>query len=141
MMPPPLHVRAREYFNARIKDHIEASIAFSLFLVSEQEWAAKWERERGSGPTDDQYRTFHENYLTPHEIERYHQTAKQLLAEYGTKLLSLFARVQHGHFRWWGIGEAAFGALLWTLFLILMSFILAYSGIDIVDIFKRVSGK
>ena len=138
-MSLPLHVAARQAFNAQINDHIEASIAFSLFLVSEQEWATKWERERGSAPTDDQYRTFHDHYLTPHE--RYHQTAKQLLAEYGTNLLRLFAQVQHGHFRWWGVGEAAIGALFWTLFLILMSVVLAYSGIDIVEIFKRVSGK
>jgi hypothetical protein len=84
IMPPPLHVAAREAFNMRINDRIEASIAFSLFLVSEQEWAAKWEMERGSAPTDEQYRTFHNHYLTAHEIARYHEKAKELLAEYGT---------------------------------------------------------
>ena len=91
--------------------------------------------------TDDQYRSFHEFYLTAHEIERYHQTAKQLLAELWHEPPSLFARVQHEHFRWWGIGEAAIGALFWTLFLILISFVLAYSGIDLVEVFKHVSGK
>jgi hypothetical protein len=140
-MPPPLHVPAREAFNALINDRIEASIAFSLFLVSEQESAAKWEKTRGSAWTDGQYRTFHDYYLTPHEIERYHQTAKQLLAEYGTRLLSQISQVQHGHFRWSGVWEAFLGAFFWTLFLILMSFILAYVGIDIVDIFKHVTGK
>jgi hypothetical protein len=85
MMPPPLHVAAREAFNAHIRDHLEASIAFSLFLVSEQESAAKWEWERGAAWTDNEYRQFHNFYLTPHEIGRYQEKAKALLAEYGTE--------------------------------------------------------
>jgi hypothetical protein len=109
--------------------------------VSEQESAANWEKTRGSAWSDHQYRTFHDNYLTAHEIERYHQTAKQLLAEYGTTLVNQFSRVQHRHFRWAGVFEAFLGAFFWTLFLILMSFILAYIGIDIIDTFKHVTGK
>jgi hypothetical protein len=140
-MPSPIHVVAREAFNAQISDHIEASIAFSLFLVSEQQSAAKWEMERGSAWTDDQYQTFHDFYLTPHEIARYHQTAKQLLAEYGMNFVNLFAQVKHAQFRWWGTGEAAIGAFFWTLFLIVMSFVLAYTVPDVAEIFKRVSGK
>jgi hypothetical protein len=78
MMPPPLHVAAREAFNTRINDHLEASIAFPLFLVSEQESAAKWEREHGAGWTDQQYRDFHNFYLTPHEIGRYQENSEKV---------------------------------------------------------------
>ena len=124
LMPPPLHVTAFDAFNAQINDHLEASIAFALFLVSEREWA----RHQNPPPTDAQYEIFHQNYLTPHEIERYHQTAKQLLAEYGTSLIRLFEANRPDRFRWWGILEAALGALAWTIFLIGMSFVLAYAG-------------
>ena len=34
-MPPPLHVAAFEKFNGSIPDHLEATIAFGLFLVSD----------------------------------------------------------------------------------------------------------
>lgn len=136
-MTPPLHVAAFQAFNAQIPDHLEASIAFALFLVSEREWAAL----QNPAPTDAQYQTFHQNYLSPHEIERYHQTAKELLAEYGTRLIGLFEANRPDRFRWRGIFEAALGALVWTLFLIGISFVLAYAGIDIVDVYKRVSGK
>ena len=35
-MPAPLHVAAFEAFNAQIADHLEGSIAFTLFLESEK---------------------------------------------------------------------------------------------------------
>lgn len=136
-MPPPLHVTAFQAFNAQITDHLEASIAFALFLVSEREWASG----QNPPPTDAQYQTFHQNYLSPHEIARYHQTAKQLLAEYGTNLVRLFEANRADRFRWRGIVEAALGALVWTVFLIGVSFILSYVGVDIVEVYKRVSGK
>jgi hypothetical protein len=143
-MPTPLHVTAFETFNSEIPDHLEASIAFALFLVSEREWAAT----QNPPPSQAAYETFHQNYLTPHEILRYQQTARQLLAEYGTNIVAA-ARVEfleaalgdyrtaaatgHRGFRGWGIWEAALGALAWTLFLIGASIILAWNRIDIFE--------
>src|SRR5262249_48146100 len=148
MMPSPLHVTAFDAFNAQIPDHLEASIAFALFLVSEQEWAAR----RNPPPNAAAYQTFHQNYLNPHEIGRYHTVARQLLAEHGTKLVQA-KRVEfledalreyrtdasqgHSQFRGWGITEALLGALAWTLLLILFSIILAWGGIDILEYYQR----
>jgi hypothetical protein len=136
-MPTPLHAAAFDAFNAQINDHLEASIAFALFLVSEREWASG----QNPAPTDLQYQIFHQNYLTPHEIERYHQTAKQLLAEHATRLIRLFEATRPDRFRLNGIFEAALGAFVWTVFLIVISFVLAYAGVDILEIYKHVVGK
>lgn len=120
-MPAPLHVAAFEAFNAQIPDHLEASISFALFLVSEREWAATQNPE----PDETAFRTFHRNYLTPHEIARYQETARSLLAEFGTTIVQA-KRVEfletalqsfreasaegHGAFRKWGVWEALIGA-------------------------------
>lgn len=82
-MPIPLHVAAFDLFGEHIEDHLEASIAFALFLVSEREWATR----RTPPPTEAEYATFHSNYLNAHEINRYHDAARQLLAEYGSTLV------------------------------------------------------
>src|SRR5690242_19074829 len=119
-MSSPVHVAALEAFKAEIPDHLEASIAFELFLDAEQDWAS----EENPTPTEAAYRKFHSIYLRPYEIGRYHEAARQLLAEYGTNVVNaarpdfLTASLQdyqaaasagHRKFRGWGIVEAAFG--------------------------------
>jgi hypothetical protein len=150
-MPAPLHVAAFEAFNTHIADHLEASISFALFLVSEREWAAT----RNPPPDEAAYQTFHQNYLTPHEIARYQQTARELLAEFGTTIVNAkriefledaladyrnAAASGHRGFRVRGVLEATLGALVWTILLIAFSIILARGGIDIFDYYQRAAG-
>jgi len=129
---PPIHVAALEAFKAGIPDHLEASIAFGLFLGAEQDWASR----QASPPTEAAYRKYHSIYLGAYEIDRYHAAARQLLAEYGTNLINearpdflstslqnyqAAALAGHTKFRWWGTVEAAVGALLWSVALIGLS--------------------
>ena len=72
-MPAPLHSAAFDLFNGHIEDHLEAAIAFALFLVSEREWASI----KIPPATEDEYVMFHSIYLNPHEINRYHDAARQ----------------------------------------------------------------
>jgi hypothetical protein len=58
-----------------------------------------------------------------------------------SKRPSQFARVRHREFRWAGVWEALLGALAWTVFLIVISFLAACAGIDILEVFKRVTGR
>jgi len=150
-MPAPLHVAAFDAFNAQIADHLEASISFALFLVSEREWAAT----RNPPPDEAAYQTFHQNYLTAHEVARYQQTARELLAEFGTNIVEA-KRIQflesalaeyrsaaergHRGFRVRGVWEATLGAFFWTILLIVFSVMLARGGIDISDYYQRAAG-
>jgi hypothetical protein len=43
----------------------------------------------------------------------------------------------HGRFRRWGIVEATFGALLWTIILIALTIIAAWSGIDLLEYYQK----
>jgi hypothetical protein len=147
-MPPPLHVAAFERFNGSIPDHLEATIAFGLFLVSEREWANAFNPPLNAAA----YATFHQNYLTPHEIWRYHQQALQLLPDFGTRVVEAkrpeflgealseyrkSAAAGHSAFRGFGILEAIAGALAWTVVLIIFSLIVVSNGIDIFEYYKR----
>ncbi len=147
-MPTPIHVAAYELFNQHIEDHLEASIAFTLFLVSEREWADG----KNPTPTEAEYATFHSNYLIPHEIGRYHDAARRLLAEYGNTIVetkrqqflenalaAYQASASRGHrsFRFWGVTEATLGALFWTVLLIVFSLLLAWGGIDIFEYYHK----
>ena len=100
-------------------------------------------------PTDTAYRKYHSIYLSSNEISRYRNAARELLAVYGTNLIDvarpefLWASLQeyqsaasagHSAFRWWGTVEAAGGALIWSILLVLGSFLVAwFTHIDILD--------
>ena len=60
---------------------------------------------------------------------------EQKCAEFLTEMLK-----HHRGFRWWGVWEAFFGALAWTGFLIAVSFLLQYAGVDLIEVYKRVIG-
>jgi hypothetical protein len=148
-MPPP-HVLTFQRFAAQIPNRQEASIAFGLFIKSEQMWA-----DREGNPSDQAYRKY-ERALTEHEIARYAQEARDELADFGTKAVAAkraeilqesleqyesAARRGHRRFRGYGIWEAFLGALAWTLALILFWIVLRYGpGIDPVEVYHKVFG-
>jgi len=148
-MAPP-HVSAFQKFAARIPNRLEASLAFGLFMESESIWAA-----RAGNPSDLKYRNYQEALLTDHEIERYAKQAREFLSTFGSDAVAVkrseflresleqyesAARRGHRKFRGWGIVEAIIGALVWTLVLIAISFVLKYAGIDLVEIYQKVVG-
>jgi hypothetical protein len=62
-------------------------------------------------------------------------------AEFLEESLQRYEAARHGSFRWWGIGEAALGALAWTLLLIFVIIPIAkYASIDLVEIVHKVTG-
>jgi hypothetical protein len=147
-MAPP-HASTFQRFAAQIPIHLEASIAFGLFMESERIWASQI-----GNPSDGKYRNYQEA-LTDHEIERYAQEARGFLANFGNdavarkrpeflqaSLTAYEAAARRGHrgFRRYGIWEAFLGALAWTAFLIAISFLLKYVGIDLIEIYQKVAG-
>ena len=147
-MPTPLHVSAFQKFNEQIEDHLEASLAFGLFLKSEHEWA----QEQGGDPSEAKYRVFHNGYLNAHEISRYKDAARDLLAVYGNNIIALkqsdflkealatyeeSASRGHSRFRWFGVLEATSGALLWTIVLIVGTILAAWNGIDLFEYYQK----
>lgn len=145
----PAHALTFQRFAEQIPNHLEASIAFGLFMESETMWAA-----RAGNPSDAKYRNYQEA-LTDHEIGRYAQQARDFLSNFGSDAVASkqaeflresleqyesAARRGHSRFRGWGIVEAVFGAFVWTLALIAISFVLKYAGIDLVEIYRKVAG-
>src|SRR5271157_3914678 len=83
-MPKPLHVLAFEHFNNNNENQIEALVAFGLFMESERLWA----QGTPSEPGEATYRTYHGMYLTPHETERYKQSAREVLTDLANEAIA-----------------------------------------------------
>jgi hypothetical protein len=147
-MPPPLHVEAFQKINDEIEDHLEASIAFAAFLRSERDWV----RNQPAEPTESKYRAFHDNVLTGHLIGYLRDEARRTLGDYATKVIGLerdkflnealsayqeSAELGHAKFRRWGIAEATLGAFSWTVLLIVVSVVLAWTGIDVFEYYQK----
>src|SRR5258708_5210920 len=145
-MAKPIHVSAFEHFYHSCESHLEAAIAFGLFMESEHKWANGQE----VWPTQKKYTDYHSIYLTTHETEGYKENARRLLLEYSNNLVGseraqfLEAAVRqyrteagrgHSAFRKWGVVEAIIGALLWTIILIIASIIAVRFGIDLLEIY------
>jgi hypothetical protein len=150
-MPELLHIAAFQKFFSATPSHLEAVVAFGLFMESEQKWADL----QSTPPDEETYKTYHGIYLTPHEIQGYLETAKALLAEFGDDMireaepkllqsnLDAFLQAARGgdrKFRWAGVWEALVGALFWTVLLILAAVLTHRANIDLIEIYKKVSG-
>ena len=150
-MAPPPHVSAFEKINSRISNHLEASLAFGLFLRSEREWAATQNPE----PTEAKYRNYQRMFLTDHQIDRLAEEASEFLRKFGDEAIArkrseilaesidqyrATAAIGHRGFRWWGVAEAVGGAFLWTVMLIVISIVLARAEIDLIAIYQKAVG-
>lgn len=148
-MPEPLHAEAFRKFFAATPSHLEAVVAFGLFVDSEQKWAAESPRS-----TED-YRRYHAIYLTAHEIAGYIDAANRMLGEFGEGVVEQAAptiltnamtacnaalKTGHSKFRGWGICEATLGALLWTVILIGAALLARWVHPDALEIFKNIGG-
>ena len=93
--------------------------------------------------------------LTDYEIGRYAQEARNFLNTFGSDAVASkraeflqesleryesAASRGHSRFRGLGIVEAMVAAFAWTIFLIAISFVLKYNGIDLFEIYQKVPG-
>jgi hypothetical protein len=83
-MAKPLHVSAFELFYNSSQNHLEALIAFGLFMDSEHKWASG----QTTWPTEKKYADYHEIYLTPHEIDGYKESAQRVLQQFSNDVVA-----------------------------------------------------
>jgi hypothetical protein len=147
-MSPP-HVSTFQRFSAQIPNHLEASIAFGLFMEAEKMWS-----DQARNPTDTKYRNYQEA-VTDHDIGIYAQRARGFLNNFGSAAVAgkraeflkesleryeSAASRGHSGFRWWGIFEAWAGSFMWAAALIVFSVMLKYGTIDPFEIYNKVAG-
>ena len=149
--PAPLLSDVREHVAtfARFVDasesRLEALVAFGIFTEFER---------RTTTETGKRYSRFRDR-LYEFNNEFCFEEARRSLLHYSNEAIAkqraeIFedaiddlkssARLHDKKFRWAGVIEAAFGAFVWTGLLIVISWILIYVGIDILEVFGRVKG-
>jgi hypothetical protein len=149
-MPKPTHVESFEKFVNGDRNEIRNYIAFGLFMESENNWVAN----RSQPPTANEYKSYHENFLTPLELQRFKEAADTTLRDFANKAINseqtkLLAdnlhqyrsdsAAHHQVFRRNGVNEAIWGAFWWTIILIIFSFILAFANIDPLEYYHKAN--
>jgi hypothetical protein len=138
--PVPSHVTSFQKINAKITDHLMASVAFGVFMRAESCWLETNE------PNEANCRTYH-SMLTDFQIDRIRDDATRILNEYANRIveekraefLDEMSR-HHKGFRRWGVWEAFLGSFFWTAVLIAVSIIVQRAGIDILEVYKHATG-
>jgi hypothetical protein len=154
-MATPLHLTAFQHFYNATKSHLEALVAYGLFTESETQWA----QTKQSGPSRAQLDYYHQFGTSPYESAKFLSSAQKLLLDFANQIAEtkraqflqealreyeVEAGKGHSAFRGWGCVEgiigAFIGALLWSVFLIGATIIASRNGIDIVEVYQRLSG-
>jgi hypothetical protein len=109
-------------------------------MQDEDNWVSK---QRGSIPTEAEYKKYHEHILTPYAREGFRNGAVQVLEGFAAQAIQAEKTDllrYHRKFRYAGIAEAILGAFLWTLLLIVLTIVATRTGIDILEYYKRAAG-
>ena len=147
-MPKPLHVTAFEHFKDKNPNHLEAMIAFGLFIDAEQKWA----NGKRPHPESDDYQAYYDVSLSDTHSNFYMSSAREVLLRVSNDLVAAKqsellagalkeyqseAGKDHQKFRINGVQEAIWGALGWTVILLVFSIILAWVNLDPIDYYYK----
>jgi hypothetical protein len=151
----PPYIEAFECFTRSNPDRIEAFVAYGLFVASEHAWATNlsiW-------PTEDMIAHSYQRLLQNDEVEKTKAAAKKIVEDHREQLVrahekkyldGIFQDIEQRvtkisedastrHF-WKGVIEAATGALVWSMFLIVATIIFQRIGVDVIEAYERASG-
>jgi hypothetical protein len=142
------HIASFRKFIARAPDdHVRASVAFGLFLQSEQYWVST----KGTEPDIKTCCKYHENYLNDFQIQQFFDNATEHLNQFsnavvGKKQADLLQPIlaEQKKFSWKNVSEgvvAGIGAAgVWTVLLIFFSVVAQRNGIDLLEVYKGWAG-
>ena len=137
----PLHARyieAFEYFKQQSGDnYFRSLIAFALFVDA----VAKYSDD---GASEGEVRKYFDLAVTQFSRQFFSgaddvmvKIANDFIVEKQSEIIS--EAIDHAHrvFRWRGVCEAFFGALAWTVFLILISLLAVWAVPDVVEYLRK----
>jgi hypothetical protein len=149
-MAKPLYVQAFEHFTNNNDDPLNAYVAFGLYIDAECKWAAS----QAAWPANAKYKEWFDCSV-PHATAAHYEKATVVLLEFANNIVeqerSEFLGTALDEYKaeaaksergiWWGVLEAFTGAAFWTIFLIVVAFILKWFNPDIYEVLGRVLGK
>ena len=130
-------------------------IAYARYKRSKKDWLVqRLDRDR-SPPSPQDYQTFIESYLDPHNLSRLRAEADAMLADYGNSVLKqaepairenalqnetltqarrTLTRTEKQGIWWRQMSLAALGAFAYSLLLLALALILRILGVDLLDV-------
>jgi hypothetical protein len=151
----PPYIEAFERFTQGKQDQIEALVAYGLFISSDYDFSQKLP----SWPPEAQIAQTYNRLLHETELKNTEAAAKkivddhreQLVREHEKKYLDgIFKDIEiravklahdsSTHHFWKGVLEAATGALVWSVFLIIATIVFQRIGIDVLEAYEKASG-
>jgi hypothetical protein len=153
--PRPPYIEAFERFTQGKEDKIEAFVAFGLFISSDYDFAQRLP----SWPPESQIAQMYNRLLHDNELQNTQAAAKKIVDDHRAELVrehekkyldGVFKDIEQRaaklaedasmrHF-WWGVFEAATGAFMWSVFLIVATIIFQRVGVDVLEAYERASG-
>jgi hypothetical protein len=138
-------------FNGKPDAQLRLLIAIGLYSESESRWAETCT----PAPRANQVRQYHQIAATPHSLKDIEDEVEIILKNFGAGLVDLYQKqqfssviknVEEGLRKkpkefFYGVAQATVGAVVYTVLLIAFSYLLKWGGIDLLDVFGRVSGK
>lgn len=148
-MAKPLYVQAFEHFKNNHDDPLQAYVAFGLYVDAEYKWA----ETQSAWPTDKKYKDWYDCSV-PHSAATHYEKATEVLQEFANNIVeqerSEFLQTSIDAFLeeagksekgfWRGVAEATVGAFVYSVLLILASVIIQRQGIDLIEVYGRLSG-
>jgi hypothetical protein len=148
-MPKPTYVDAFQHFKKNNNDALKAYVAFGLYVEAE----CKWAQSQPTWPTQAKYREWFDVSI-PHLANAHNDTALDVLQEFAQNIVdqekTAFIAAAMTQYKqaaakaaksfWDGVFEAFVGAACWTIFLIVMAFVIKWVKPDIYEILGRVLG-
>lgn len=121
---------------------VEQLVAYGLYKIAKREWAtALWTRENRK-PTDGELAAYIQTW-TPSRLEGTRKEAKLVLSAFaGTVVEDAAPAIREEALRgtWTRtVVQGLVAALLYTLILVAVAFVLRWSGVDLLSVFSAVS--
>ncbi len=117
-------------------------IAYGLYKKAKWEWAQEFWNNNGRPPNEAELKAYIRTW-TPSQLQNIRNNAAQVLSEYADTVIEeakpdIVAKALKGTFTRNLLTNLA-SAVLYTLILIALAFILSYSGVDLVGIIEKTT--
>jgi hypothetical protein len=123
---------------------LQGFVAYGLYKVAKREWATEIATRHGRKPSEAELEAYMRTW-TSSQITTLRERAAQVLSEYADAVIReeeprILKNALRGSF-WRGVWPSMLASFLYTLVLIGAALVLARSGIDLIGIFRDVTGR
>lgn len=131
-------------------DDIIGLFAYALYKQHKRDWLISHKSENGSEPNAAEKAAFMRSQLLDKTVQSYRRRANDILSDYTNQVVeeakpehfkeALTERIENALGYWRGVWSGMGAAFFYTLALIALSVIIQISGIDLLEVYRKIAG-